>query len=216
MKKRIFNLIIVDESGSMSCIERQTINGINETLQSIREGIAEEKDTEHYVSLFTFHSEKVTDIYDCVDAREAKDITSKQYIPCGCTPLYDAIGRGIQSLKRKVSEVDDVYVTIITDGEENSSKEFNHRQIQDLIAQQKKADWLFTFIGANIDVERVSSDLGISLYANFEQTVEDTEAVFKEANEVRKKIQCCKMFDSSASLNDLVSDGEYFSNRKKK
>jgi len=213
MKKRVFNLIIVDESGSMYCIERQTVNGMNETLQSIRYTQKTYPEMESYVSLMTFSSDRIRMIYNCTSAVEAADINPNDYNPGGCTPLYDAIGRGVEEMKKMVAPADKVIVTILTDGEENSSKEFNHRSIHHLIEEQKKKDWIFSFIGANIDVERTSRDLGISFCLKFDQTEKETPEMFEKVNKMRDSLMCCYMENKDLSMKEAAKKSGYFDSK---
>ena len=88
MKTRIFNLIILDESGSMQSIKRATINGVNETVQTIRAAQKKHENQEHFVSLVTFNSEAVKNVYECSPVTEVRELTDDRYTPnCG-TPLY--------------------------------------------------------------------------------------------------------------------------------
>ena len=89
MKQRVFNLIILDESGSMSSIERQAITGVNETVQTIREAQEKHEDQEHFMTLVSFNSAKAKTIYDAVKAENVEELTDRQYCPACCTPLYD-------------------------------------------------------------------------------------------------------------------------------
>ena len=123
--KRVFNLLVVDESGSMSIIERQALVGINETLTTIQKMQKTHKDMEQRVTLITFDSTHKNLFYDNVSAHHIKPLKSRDYNPCGGTPLYDAIGMGIAKINALTTEDDSVLVTIITDGEENCSEEYN-------------------------------------------------------------------------------------------
>ena len=93
--KRVFNLLVVDESGSMSIIERQALVGINETLTTIQKMQKMHKDMEQRVTLITFDSTHKKLFYDNVSAHHVKPLKSRDYNPCGGTPLYDTIGMGI-------------------------------------------------------------------------------------------------------------------------
>ncbi len=87
MKTRIFNLIILDESGSMQCIKCEAINSVNETVQTIRAAQRKYEEQEHYVSLVTFNDDAIKTTYDCVPAMEVEELTDEQYSPNCCTPL---------------------------------------------------------------------------------------------------------------------------------
>ena len=115
MKNRIFNLIIIDESGSMFSIKQQAISGLNETIQTIRKAQADHPDQEHFVSLVSFNTENIKTIHKCIPASDIKEIDADKYLPNSGTPLYDAMGFAINDLRKNVAEVDTVLVTVITD-----------------------------------------------------------------------------------------------------
>ena len=91
MKTRIFNLIIIDESGSMCSIKKEAIDSVNETIQTIRSAQKKHEGQEHYVSLVTFNDDVKT-VYDCVNVDEVKELNAETYRPDCCTALYDAMG----------------------------------------------------------------------------------------------------------------------------
>lgn len=140
--KRIFNLIILDESGSMECIKRQAINGFNETIQTICLAQKKHEEQEHFVSLVTFNSDSIRTVYDKMPASAVKSLDEKTFQPNCSTPLYDAMGISLSALKYSVESDDMVLVTIITDGEENSSKEFTGL-IKKLVEELKERSFVF-------------------------------------------------------------------------
>lgn len=155
MKNRIFNLIIIDESGSMFSIKQQAISGLNETIQTIRKAQADHPDQEHFVSLVSFNTESIKTIHNCIPASEIKEIDADKYLPNYGTPLYDAMGFAINDLRKNVAEVDTVLVTVITDGYENASREYSGKAIKALVEELKTKGWIFTYIGANQDAENL-------------------------------------------------------------
>ena len=171
MKTRVFNLLILDESGSMSSIEKQAVDSVNETLQSVRSAQRKYEDQEHFVRFVTFNSDGIKTVLDRAEALKAEDITPDQFNPACCTPLYDAIGQSVTELKKSVAENDKVLVTIITDGYENASKEYNQASVKALTEKLGKEGWTFAYIGANQDAKAVSKSLGIVNALNFEATV---------------------------------------------
>lgn len=186
-KKRVHNLIILDESGSMSSIYRAALTGVNETLQTIRGTLDEHKDQEHFVTLVAFDSGHYNQIYAHVPANIAADITEEQYRPGGCTPLYDAMGRSINELRPNVAKEDVVLVTVITDGYENASREFNGKAIKALVESLKSQGWVFTYIGANQDVEAVAASMSIDNHLAFEANERCTGAMFEKECLSRKR-----------------------------
>ena len=168
--KRVFNLLVVDESGSMEIIRKQALMGINETLETIRKIEKAHQDLEQRVTLITFDSTHKKLFYDNVAAADARSLGARDYCPGGATPLYDAIGMGIAKINAQATDDDNVLVTIITDGEENCSEEYNLGMIKNLIEKLKKQGWTFTFIGTdNLDVEAMATDMGIDNHLMFEE-----------------------------------------------
>lgn len=187
MKQRVFNLIILDESGSMSGIERQAIAGVNETLQTIRSAQKKHEEQEHIVTFVSFNSDGIKTIYDKMEADKVKEITDKDYRPACCTPLYDAMGVSLTRLRKSVAEDDVVLVTIITDGYENASREYNGHAIKSLVESLKAKGWVFTYIGANQDVEKVAATISINNTLSFSADVEGTMAMFAKESSSRDR-----------------------------
>jgi uncharacterized protein YegL len=185
MKTRIFNLIIIDESGSMQSIKTAAINSVNETIQTIRAAQKKYEDQEHYVSLVSFNDD-VKAIYECVSAEEVKELTAESYQPDCCTALYDAMGISLNRLRKKVAEDDKVLVTIVTDGYENASKEYSGKAIKALVDELKGKGWIFAYIGANQDVEAVAATISITNVMNFEATCEGTGAMSERLSKARQ------------------------------
>lgn len=178
-----FNLVILDESGSMSDLTKQTIDGCNETLNVVRSLQKEHGDsTRQLVSIYAFQSGSVPSRYICknVPADTVKNITSSDYEPMGCTPMLDAIGMTLVDLKAVASTHEDATasVTIITDGYENSSKEFTWKQVADLISELKERGWNFNFIGANVDVDQVASRMNVDNRMAFKSDQEGTREMW--------------------------------------
>ena len=203
--KRIFNLLVVDESGSMSIIRRQALVGINETLATIQKMQKAHKNLEQRVTLITFDSTHTNVFYDNVRASNANPLKAKDYNPCGATPLYDAIGMGIAKINALTTEDDSVLVTIITDGEENCSEEYSLKMIKNLIEKLKKQNWTFTFIGTDdLDVENIALDMGIDNHLQFSEDEAGTKKMFARENRARERYNKCRAMDCK------MEAGSYF------
>lgn len=187
MKQRVFNLIILDESGSMYSIVRQAITGVNETVQTIREAQKKHEDQEHFLTLVSFNSENVKTIYDAVKAENVEELTDRQYCPTCCTPLYDAMGNALTDLRKNVADNDAVLVTVITDGYENASTEYDSKAVKALVEALKAKGWVFTYIGANQDVESVAATISITNTLSFSADSEGTEAMFATERKARNR-----------------------------
>lgn len=169
MATKIFNLIIIDESGSMWCIKQQAINSVNETIQTIRAAQKRNENQEHFVSLVSFNDDVKT-IHDCVAIDQVTELNDKTYQPDCCTALYDAMGLSLNALRKKVADEDNVLVTVVTDGYENASREYSGNAIKALVEELKEKGWVFAYIGANHDVEAAASSIAIENTMSFEAT----------------------------------------------
>ena len=186
-KTQIYNLIILDKSGSMSSIAKAAISGFNETVGGIRSAQERFNDTqEHFVSLMLFCGCEKTMVYDKVPVNEVKELTSRDYRPCCNTPLFDAMGLSINALYKDIKDKEDATaaVTVITDGMENASREYSGAAIKALVERMKDEEgWNFAYIGTNQDVEAVSASLNIDNHIAFE----DDDAGMKAAWEKERK-----------------------------
>ena len=196
--KRVHNLIIVDESGSMSIIRKQAFTGMNETLQTVRQMQQQFPNQEQCVTLLTFDSGHTTWHYDNTPAARTSDLGWKDYNPCGGTPLYDAIGKGISKVMAQTEDGDHVLVTIITDGEENSSEEWTLKMVRTMIEKLKKQGWTFTLIGTdNLDVETMARSFAIDEHMEFHQDDEGTCAMFARERRSRARFNLCLAKEAS-------------------
>lgn len=203
--KRVFNLIVVDESGSMCVIEKQALAGLNETIQTVKKVQDVHPDMEQHITIMTFDSGHKRYIYDNVLAKDATMLSKKDYNPGGATPLYDAVGIAISRLNAITTDDDHVLMTIITDGEENCSTEYSLNMIKTLIEKLKKHNWTFSFIGTdNLDVESMAKEMNIDNHLTFTEDAEGTAEMF--ATE-----RACRMsFMHNLFAGHAIGKGSYF------
>lgn len=162
MENQITEIVfILDKSGSMAGLEADTVGGYNSFLEK-------QKDIEGavYISTVLFSTES-TVIHDRADINTVRKMTLNDYLPCGGTALYDAIGDAIKHIDtiHKYARKEDVpqktIFVITTDGMENSSHRYSRRKINAMITEHKaKKGWDFIFFGANIDTEAEGESLG--------------------------------------------------------
>ena len=146
--------VILDRTGSMETIRDDTIGGFNAFLnaQKATSGLAT-------LTLVQFDSQ---DPYEVVHhfkpLAEVPELTHETFVPRANTPLLDAIGRGINDLEKSLSDITEaerpsrVVMVLITDGQENASREFRKDQIEKMIKEkQEKAAWQFVFLSADLD-----------------------------------------------------------------
>ncbi|MBQ0061529.1 MAG: VWA domain-containing protein [Bacteroidales bacterium] len=214
--QKIYNLVILDASGSMQSIYSQALTGVNETLATIRLAQEEHPELEQYVSLASFSAGEyfLNRIYSALPIAEARDITRKDYPLLGCTALYDAMGTCISELQQKVTHDDRVLVTIITDGYENASRTWNGKQVKSLVEELRQMGWTFTYIGADQDVERVAEEIGVQNSLRFSANAAETQAMFSFERSSRRKyyhkMKCMvdKPCESMVETNDYFADDE--------
>jgi uncharacterized protein YegL len=164
MKKGLTELVfILDKSGSMGGLETDTIGGYNSMLKK-QQAIEGEC---HITTVLFDHNYEL--LHDRIDIEAVSPITEKEYQVGGATALLDAIGRTIHKIgnaQKHTAEdyrAEKVMFVIITDGEENASREYSAEKIKAQIEQQKTKDgWEFIFLGANIDAVEAAGRFGIA------------------------------------------------------
>ena len=203
--ERIFNLIILDESGSMTGLEKVSVDGVNETIQTIKAAAEASPQQKQMFSFVTFSglgnvapSFRVhTLLKEISDVRE---FPVNSYKPSGNTPLWDAVGRALIELQRVVTENDLVLVTIITDGYENASTEFTGQMVHDMVTMLSGKGWVFTYIGANQDALQEAYKLGIRNALNFKSDQEGTRQMWMKERHSRQ------MFYDKVKMSDCIDE----------
>jgi uncharacterized protein YegL len=164
MKEGLTEVIaILDNSGSMAKLTNDTIGGHNAFIND-QKTIAGDA-----ILTTVLFNTNYTVLHDRLNIKKIKPITEKEYRAGGGTALLDAIGKTINDVGLKLHNTPEeerpskVIVFIITDGEENSSKEFTHEKIKEMVVLQKNTyNWEFLFMGANIDSFSVAETIGIN------------------------------------------------------
>ena len=208
MNQKIYNLIILDASGSMYSIRNEAIAGVVETIQTIRTAQEENANQEQMLSLVVFNGKRIATVYDRMPIAKVSDFNEKDYLPTNNTPLYDAMGDSITNLQRYIDEKDNALVTIITDGYENASMEWNHQRVFHLVEDLKKKNWLFTYIGANQDALAVAKGMGIDHSMNFTSSADGTKEMFMK--EQRSRTAFYNKLARGVSFSKAMSEGDYF------
>ena len=163
MKKGLTEMVfIIDKSGSMEGLEKDTIGGFNSML---KEQQAVEGEAVVTTVLFDNRYEL---LHDRIDIRAVSPLTEKNYTVGGNTALLDALGRTIHKIRAVQKHTAEKYraekvlFVIITDGQENASREYSAESIKTRIERQKeKYGWEFVFFGANMDAVMEAGKLGI-------------------------------------------------------
>lgn len=162
----IHHLLVLDRSSSMGCVRDATISGFNENLLSCRDA-EKDPEVEQKFSLVTFSDIVNFDIWE-KPVEDIKDLNRDTYSPCGSTALYDALGKSVVKLKDEIREDlenqdANVIVTVFTDGQENTSKEYDFNRIKSLLEELRGSRmWTFTFVGCDESTLRQARSLGFS------------------------------------------------------
>ena len=194
MKKGLTEVVfILDRSGSMAGLEKDTIGGFNAMLEKQRHG-----EGQALISTVLFSNESAV-IHDRVDARDVPPLTEKDYFVCGCTALLDAIGGAIHHIGNvhKYARAEDrperTLFVITTDGMENASRRYNAQRVREMIQRQKaRYGWEFLFLGANIDAVDTAARLGIDAdrAANFHCDAQGTQLNYEAVSDAVSAMRC--------------------------
>lgn len=186
-KHQVHNLIMLDESGSMSSIKTSIIEGFNEVVQTIK-GIEKQfPEQEHFITFVSFNGLGIKTLHAVDPVKKLKEINAKTYNPDAMTPLYDAMGLSINTLKKALEGQTDynVLVTVLTDGEENASVEFSGNDIKALIDELKLARWTFTYIGTDHDIDKFAVSISIENTLYFKKNEKDIKGMFFKEQKAR-------------------------------
>ena len=186
-KQNVYNLIILDESGSMNSIKNTIISGFNEVVQTVK-GVAKQfPEQAHCISWVSFNGLGVKTHLSCESVDKLEEIDGNQYKPSSSTPLFDAMGEAIASLRESTEKLENcnVLVTILTDGMENASKEYNKAAIKALVDEMTEKNWTFTYIGADHDIEGFAESISIKNTMRFEKNAASMRQMFESEKRSR-------------------------------
>ena len=194
MKKGLTEVVfILDRSGSMAGLEKDTIGGFNAMLEKQRRG-----EGQALISTVLFSNESAV-IHDRVDAREVPPLTDREYFVCGCTALLDAVGGAIRHIgnvhkyAREEDRPERTLFVITTDGMENASRCYDLRRVRTMIERQNaRYGWEFLFLGANIDAVDTAARLGIDAdrAANFHCDAQGTQLNYEAVSDAVSAMRC--------------------------
>lgn len=152
--------VVLDESSSMNSCREDTINAFNEWLEGQKS-----QEGECFLTLSKFNGHNVDYIINEKPIQEVEPLTEHTYKPGGSTNLHDAIGDNLKRIDNQLRENrrkhrPGVIVVVLTDGQENSSNKYQKDDIKAMVEDREGKDWLFMFLGANIDAFDEGSGLG--------------------------------------------------------
>lgn len=170
--------VLLDRSGSMESIRTDIVGGFNAFLDEQQKG-----EGEATLTLVQFDS---NDPYEVLQDTQpiglVPRLSNETFVPRGGTPLLDAMGRLINDVEAKIARLkagsrpEHVVLTIITDGQENQSREFNRKQVADMLKQRETAGWKVVFLSADLDAINEAMDQGVSFARSmaFDKTAKGT------------------------------------------
>lgn len=216
MKNESTELVfILDKSGSMSGLEKDTIGGFNALIDKQRKLPGEVRVT---TVLFNQGYEL---LHDRVALEGVSPLSEDDYEVGGTTALLDAIGSTVQKISNaqkgtlEEQRADKVMVVITTDGMENSSCEYTYKKIHEMIAAKKSVgNWEFIFLGANIDAVATAKQFGVAedFAVEYHADEEGTQLNYQALSEAVTSFRTGKSLDRSWK-KDIEKD---FSSRAKK
>jgi hypothetical protein len=201
--------VIMDASGSMSSLRSDTIGGFNSFIEEQKKAAGEA-----IVSLCTFNS-SYHHVYENKSLNDVAPLTVEDYYPAGSTALLDCMGYTINSVGAQLAALKEeerpskVIVLILTDGQENSSREFTKDQIKDMVTHQsEKYNWDFVFIGANMDAIEEGHGIGVANSFNYSATPEGTHNLYKSLSRSVTKYRMMPDTDIKSVFNLDDSDNK--------
>jgi hypothetical protein len=207
MKKDYTDItLILDRSGSMRSVKDDTIGGVNQYVESQKNGPGECR-----FSLIQF-DDRYEVVYDGKLINEVEPLTEDTFVPRGYTRLLDAIGKTVNDTGRRLASMsegnrpDKVIIVIVTDGNENYSKEFSWEQIRNIVDHQKVTyNWEFVFVGANQDAILSGNQLGIGRDRSLNYTANSigTQSLYKSLATNTLEVRCGVKSDMSWTTNDI-------------
>lgn len=217
-KHQVHNLIILDESGSMGSIKKPIISAFNELVQTIKGVEKQFPEQEHFISFVTFNGiTGHTELHHADPVKKIKKLNMEIYMPNGSTPLFDSMGFSILKLKALVEKVPNhnVLVTILTDGEENASREFRGKEIKKLVDELKTKNWTFTYIGTDHDVKSFADSISVENTMYFDKSEAGIDLMMNKERAARLSYSR-KIRDHESTAAGFYGDGPYLEEEEPK
>jgi len=206
MKKKITNLIIVDASSSMRSKKEEIIDGLKDLISDIKKDMKNDgKDIKTRTIICQFATAGTFQVLiNTTSRKKLKKSLADDYEPNGMTALYDAIGQAFNLVGKKQ---DGVFVNVLTDGEENDSKEYTSDMIKKLIAEADEKKWGVTFMGTTKEAIHSAQYLGFKASNTYQYV--DSKIGTKMSNRVKGASRDMYMRSVKASMSkaDIKTEG---------
>ena len=163
MKDATYIAVLLDRSGSMSSVKDDTIGGFNQFIKDQKEA-----GDNAMLTLVQFDSGGIDTVHESLAIKDVPDLSDETFQPRGSTPLLDAMGKTIETTGKALEAIpqsdrpDKVVFVVITDGQENASREFTKARIKEMVSHQSDVyKWNFLYLGANQDAFAEAHSMGI-------------------------------------------------------
>jgi hypothetical protein len=201
MSKVLVNFI-QDRSGSMSSVWSETLSGFRKFVQDLKD----DKDSEYLFSLTTFDTSVETPVFE----QSIVDVPVDALVahgPRGATALYDAVGATITNTEASVAKPDKIIVVIVTDGEENSSREWTKEKLQSIIESKLKlGNWTFTYLGTQPETWAAASAIGIAPGATAMYTGTKSHAAYAATSNAVVSLSRSAQMGTCCLVDDYIPD----------
>ncbi|MBN2448921.1 MAG: VWA domain-containing protein [Lentisphaeria bacterium] len=209
--------VILDRTGSMESIRDDTIGGFNAFLAQQKQ-----EPGQATLTLVQFDTQDPYEvIHRCVPLADVPPLTRETFVPRASTPLLDAMGRGINDLEKSLADMPEdarperIVLVIVTDGRENSSREFRKDQIAKMVREKQERDaWQFVFLSADMGAIHDAMDLGVRGVAAmaFVGTAEGTASAWASVSASCADYRSARRAD--ASFTDADRDAQEAARKK--
>lgn len=206
MKENFIHVcFIIDESGSMSGTESDIIGGFKKVIDEQKAN----RNGNCAISLYKFES-RVNKIYMGKDVNDVEYLDEKSYRPGGCTAMNDAIGTAIDEIGKWIDSMDEAekpeknLIVIMTDGEENSSREYSFDKVKEMIKhQEEKYNWSFMYLGADISDASYAKGYGFEhrLYSSKKSLHKTYDMINTSLNCYRSSVGSAEVKNAAFALN---------------
>ena len=192
-------VFILDRSGSMAGLEKDTIGGFNSLLEK------QKKEPGKALVNTVLFDNRTDVIHDRVPLEKVNPMTDREYFVRGSTALLDAVGGAIHHIANihKYARREDIpektLFVITTDGMENASRKYTYDQVKEMISQKQALGWEFLFLGANIDAAKEAARFGIRAdrAADYHADTLGTALNYEVLNQAVCTVRACQPLDAS-------------------
>lgn len=201
--KRILVSFIQDRSGSMATVWNETLNGFRTYIEQLQADQQKDGEVEYLFSLTTFDTRIDTPHIGTAIGQVKADALA-EFGPRGSTALYDAVGKTLQAIDdRKSLTFDKAIVVVVTDGQENSSREWSKTALHAAIDERiKRGNWTFTYLGTQPETWDEAQSLGVGVGASANYDATNAQAVYATVASATANMSRCAAPQSVSFLHD--------------